>query len=270
MSVRSADTDVADLLRICEEVTRGAGRYLLARSTEPLELFEVGERDYSTAIDVDVQRLIVDEIRSHYPTHDFLTEEPDEIPRGREFTWIVDPLDGSANYGRGKPLYAVSVAVAMGGELVAGAVHDPARDELFSAMAGSGLRVNGDATAPTRPAALPQAVVAFDWDPTDTVRARGLCFVASLSEVALFVDAYGSAALALAWVAAGRIDGYVNLRLKPWDAAAGCLLVREADGVVTDGFGAQWSWPQHESSCVAAGRELWPDLLRLVRATGGR
>ena len=199
--------------------------------------FTVSEKSRSnlvTEADLAAQQTIHEHIRGRFPEHSFLGEEGlVETNRDSPFRWLIDPLDGTLNYVHHFPYYAVSIALECDGEMIAGVVYDPNRDEMFSAVRGGGATLNGrelhTSTAATLAeafvvASLPVAVEADD----PTVQS----FLRVLPK-AQTVQRTGSAALNLSYVAAGRIDAYWSASLKPWDMAAGILLVREAGGRVS-------------------------------------
>jgi myo-inositol-1(or 4)-monophosphatase len=173
-------------------------------------------------------------------------------------TWYVDPLDGTINYLYGLPHWCVSVACADADGAIAGAVYDPSRDELFTAARGVGARLGGRAIAPTVVADPAMALVAtgFSYDPVE--RAAQAAIVARLAGSVRDIRRAGSAALDLAWVAAGRVDAYFEVSRSAWDTAAGALLVKEAGGDVT--------WTEH-TEIVASGRLLHAPLVTLLRAS---
>ncbi len=189
-----------------------------------------------TEADVASQRAIFEYIHERFPDHCFLGEEdlphvsaPDESP----CRWIVDPLDGTSNYVHGFPYYAVSVALEERGELIAGAIYDPNRDELFSAAAGQGATLNGRRIHVSQASDLSQALCMASL-PVKTTRADPAVqrFLRVL-EAAQHVQRTGSAALNLCSVACGRVDAFWSTSLHPWDMAAGVLIVTEGGGRVT-------------------------------------
>jgi myo-inositol-1(or 4)-monophosphatase len=215
------------------------GAEVLTRSFRDgaLEVREKGENDFVTAADHASEAAIVAEIRRRFPHHRILAEEGGggEAGESSEFEWLIDPLDGTTNFLHGLPVFCVSVACRRGGELLAGAVLDPAGDNLFTARRGGGASWNG---RPMRVSERPGLAGAF--------LATGFPFRAHRTldvYLALFRDVFcrakairrcGSAALDLAYTAAGVFDGFFEFRLSPWDIGAGVLLVEEAGGRVTD------------------------------------
>ena len=191
-----------------------------------------GRIDPVTEVDLQSERFIVAEIRRWYPDHDILTEEHTVARTSRSrFRWIIDPLDGTVNFAHGFPIYCVSVAVEYDGEVVAGAVCDPERDELFHAHCGHGAFVNKQRLHVSREKNLERALLAtgFAYD-IGTARKNNLGYFARMAKRAQGLRRPGSAAIDLCWVAAGRVDGFWELKLHPWDTAAATLIIHEAGG----------------------------------------
>ena len=188
-----------------------------------------------TEMDFRSEEIIVSEIRKRFPSHNFLAEEKAKKQTASPFRWIIDPLDGTTNYAHGFPFYSVSIALEKEGEVILGVVYDPARDDLFAAQKGKGARLNGRRITVSSTPRLSRSLLAtgFPYDlresPVnnfDHFRNFALCTHA--------VRRCGSAALDLCYVAAGRFDGFWEMKLGPWDLAAGSLMVTEAGGRVTD------------------------------------
>jgi myo-inositol-1(or 4)-monophosphatase len=224
--------DERELREIADAAARLGGRVLqdwrakfTAREKSPKNLV--------TEADLASQHAILEFILARYPDHQFLGEEDLCRTGSAPQRWIIDPLDGTSNYVHGFPYYAVSIAVECDGELVAGAVYDPNRDELFSAGRGAGATRNGERIEVSSPRELSQALcmasLPMKAQRTDLQVQRFL----KLLEAAQHVQRTGSAALNLCGVACGRIDAFWSTSLMPWDMAAGVLLVREAGGRVT-------------------------------------
>ena len=189
-----------------------------------------------TDADRAAEQCIIDTISAQFPTHRILAEEQGLTVQARSlYQWIVDPLDGTTNYAHGFPLYAVSIGVERDGECVIGVVFDPTRNELFSARAGAGACLNGDPIEVSKVDALDRAllVTGFAYDIRETAN-NNLDHFARFALKAQGVRRTGSAALDLCCVAAGRLDGFWEVQLSPWDMAAGAVILREAGGRVTD------------------------------------
>lgn len=222
-----------EFMQSAEEAARRGGNVLRAWSSK----FTVREKSRSnlvTEADFASQQAIHDFLRGRYPNHGFHGEEGlDEVRPDSPYRWIVDPLDGTTNYVHGFPYFAVSIGLEFEGKLVVGAIYDPTRDEMFLAASGSGATLNRRPLHRSDVTNLSQAMVVASLpvatSPEDMAVKR---FLKMLSH-AQTVQRTGSAALNLAYVAAGRLDGFWSTSLKPWDMAAGVVLVEEAGGKVT-------------------------------------
>ena len=191
-----------------------------------------------TEMDLLAEKVIVSEIRKRYPHHSLLAEERTDLRGDSSYRWVIDPLDGTTNYAHGYPVFSVSIALEKAGEVILGVVYDPTRDELFVGKKGKGARLNGRKINVSSTPKLSECLLAtgFPYDIRETAADNFDHF----RNFALRVHAVrraGSAALDLCYVAAGRFDGFWEMRLAPWDLAAGSLMVREAGGKTTDFWG---------------------------------
>jgi myo-inositol-1(or 4)-monophosphatase len=203
-----------------------------------------GRANLVTQVDTACEAKILRTILRRFPDHDYLTEERPPRRRGAEYVWIIDPLDGTTNYAHGYPACCVSIGVVRGGAPVAGGVFDPFRGELFFAQAGRGATLNGKKIRVSGPPKLEQSllVTGFAYDRLERSRFY-VDFYRRFMERSHDVRRSGTAALDMAWVAAGRAEGFWEFNLQPWDVAAGLLLVKEAGGKVTDFSGRDWTEP---------------------------
>ena len=217
------------------EAARRAGAYLrehrhgvrrVDRKTSAINLV--------TEIDRGAEALIVGLLRDRFPDHGILAEEGGEIAGAGRHQWIVDPLDGTTNFVHGLPIYAVSIALVEERHPVLGIVYDPTLDECFVAERSGGAALDGRPLRVSATATVDESLLAtgFPYNIRETADTN-LAEYAAFARRCRVVRALGSAALSLAWVAAGRLDGYWELRLAAWDVAAGALLVEEAGGRVT-------------------------------------
>ncbi len=227
------------MLDFAIETAREAGRVLAERfGRASLEVTHKGDIDLVTESDLAAERLIVERISSYYPRHQILAEEAGKVEAeagagGSAYKWIVDPLDGTTNYAHGYPCYCVSIALERAGELVLGVIHDPTRDETFAAERGAGATLNGRRIRVSEIQDLNEALLCTGY-PYD-VRGRDN-FARNFKNFILHAQGVrrdGSAALDLAYVACGRFDGFWEEGLRPWDVAAGALLIEEAGGRVS-------------------------------------
>lgn len=259
------ETTGRTLLDTAEAAARKAGALLREQWQQPRSLERKGFRDWVTDADYASQQIMTDFIRLRHPDHGFQTEEADgELPKRGEVLWLVDPIDGTTNYSRQQPNFSVTLAAVAGGRVQAGVVYDPIRDEMFSAASGRGSALNGQEMAVSNVGALEQAVIALDWAHAPEQRQRTLDALSRFAHEVRTIRAIGSAALALAWVAAGRLDAYLNAGLQPWDLAAGALLVREAGGRISDWNGESWRPEGKPTVGLASNGRIHDQLLTVI------
>jgi myo-inositol-1(or 4)-monophosphatase len=224
------------MLNFAIQTALDAGR-VLAEKFGRVEVRHKGDIDLVTEADLAAERLIVERISTHFPRHAILSEEAGEVrvhgAGGSPWKWIVDPLDGTTNYAHGYPVYCVSIGLEHEGRVVCGVVHDPARGETFAAERGQGATLNGRPVRVSAVADLNRALVCtgFPYD----VRGRDN-FARHFSNLILHAQSVrrdGAAALDMAYVACGRFEAFYEDGLRPWDVAAGLVIVEEAGGRVT-------------------------------------
>ncbi|MGY0504055.1 inositol monophosphatase family protein [Luteimonas sp. e5] len=222
------------------KAARAAGSVLMRNVSrlESLNVVEKGRLDYASEVDAQAEQAAVRELRRAAPDYAILGEEGGQQGKGRS-VWVIDPLDGTSNYLRGQPHYCVSIALVENGEPQHGVIFDPLRNELFTASKGHGAVLDDKRIRVAERRTLEGAMVATGFHPRERERTGAqLECTRQLLNQAEDIRRMGSAALDLAWVACGRLDAYFEAGLKPWDIAAGVLLVREAGGKVCDFKGA--------------------------------
>lgn len=250
-------------LDVAIDAARAAGRLLRDFSARDLAIAQKGRRgDLVTEADRASERLIVQRLRAATPDATILGEESGSHAGSDQSRWIVDPLDGTTNYAHGYPLYCISIGFEVRGEMEAGVVYAPASDELFAARRGAGATLNGRPIAVSTTEAVADALVCTGFKPADYDR-NGAYF-ARLSGVAQGVRRDGSAALDLAFVAAGRFDAFWEFDLAPWDVAAGALVVREAGGRTSGVDGAAFALDA--PSILASNGAIHGEMRELLRA----
>ncbi len=251
----------------------GEALLTMAQRRETLRIEAKAESDFVTAADRAAEEKIVSHILTAFPGHHILAEEqaytaPERQTAAPETVqWIIDPLDGTTNYIHGVPNFAISIAAKQNDEVVAGAVWDPVRRELFTATAGGGAFLNGSPIHVSQSARLRDSLIATGFP----FRVRHLLpsylrMFQEFMNAARDIRRIGSAALDLAYVAAGRFDGYWEYSLSPWDFAAGILLVREAGGTIT-GFEVDENlW--RTGNILASNGKLHPLMRELILTNG--
>jgi myo-inositol-1(or 4)-monophosphatase len=232
-------------LDVAVAAARGAGQLICARlgACTTLET-KSSASDLVTDVDRASEELVSKTILAAFPNHLFLGEEgmtagPSRHEIGADFTtedplWICDPIDGTTNFVHGVPFCTVALCLVIRGELVVGVVYDPSRDEMFTAVRGQGAKLNGQPVQVRPESTLGQSLVGTGFSSHPEVQRRNVQGVAAIVPYVRNVRAMGSAQLHLAYVAAGRLTGFWEYGLAPWDIAAGALLIQEAGGTVTD------------------------------------
>ena len=226
------------MLNFAVQTARDAGRILAEKFGRVIQVSNKGDIDLVTEADLAAEQLVIERIHSHFPRHAILAEESGTLSvhgeySDAEYRWIVDPLDGTTNYAHGYPCFCVSIGLEQQGKLVIGVIYDPIRDELFAAERGEGATLNGRRIHVSNVESLDRALVCtgFPYD----VRDRG-DFARHFTNFIMHAQGVrrdGSAAMDLAAVACGRFEGFWEEGLKPWDVAAGALILEEAGGRIS-------------------------------------
>jgi myo-inositol-1(or 4)-monophosphatase len=222
-------------LAVAAEAVLRAGALQKARYGDDTVRVDLkGEIDLVTEVDHACEAAILETLRAHFPEHDIVTEETDLARTGSRYVWFTDPLDGTTNFAHGYPFFCSSVALTVDGQVVAGAVYEPLKEELFTAERGAGAFLNGRRLKVTGRSDLLRSllVTGFPYDLRDDLTGKLRLFTRFMGE-ARAVRRDGAAALDLCYVAAGRVDGFWEERLQPWDMMAGILMIEEAGGRAT-------------------------------------
>jgi len=225
---------MSDHLNTAVEIARESGALLAKLFTQPMEITYKRRSDLVTAADRRSEALIVERLRRHFPEHGIVAEEGGGHSAPSEYCWYVDPLDGTTNFAHGFPMFCVTLGLARNGEVIAGVVYDPTRDDLYTAERGGGAYLNGRRLQVSHTEKLSEGLVATGFPPFATNHDLNIKFYFRFTELSHGIRRCGSAALDLCSVAAGRFDGFWELKLNPWDKAAGSLLVTEAGGRMSD------------------------------------
>ncbi|GAB4212270.1 MAG: inositol monophosphatase family protein [Roseiflexaceae bacterium] len=249
---------------VAVDLVRRASMLLLEGLAQAPQIERKAGAELVTDIDRASEALLVAGLSQHFPDHSIRGEEGGGVTRPSPYTWLIDPLDGTNNYAHGFPFFCITVALLHDGEPVLGVTLDPLRDELFVAEAGRGAWFNGLPMRVSGAATLGDALVStgFPYDFASSP-ANNLPQFARIHAQVQGVRRAGAAALDLAYVAMGRLDAHWELRLKPWDAAAGALLVREAGGTVSDWRGGHWT--SASPDLIASNGHLHAELVAALR-----
>jgi myo-inositol-1(or 4)-monophosphatase len=228
-------------LKFITQLTQSVGDEIAKRSSQRKRISFKGEIDLVTQFDREAQQMIVDALRRKYPQYGILSEEDVNRDTGGPIRWIVDPLDGTTNFAHGLPIWAISIGLEVEQDILLGAVYDPTRCEMFSAIRKYGAYLNGKKIHVSKTKRLEHSLLVTGF-PYDIRRSKqnNLRQFSDFAVRARAVRRLGSAALDLCYTACGRFDGYWELKLSPWDQAAGSLILREAGGRVTDFAGHEF------------------------------
>ncbi len=258
-----------DFLAVAGQAARTAGGILKENLNGIREITYKGDINLVTEMDMRSERTIVELLRASFPDHGIIAEEETTIRNSSGYTWIIDPLDGTTNYAHGYPCFSVSIALERDGEVIRGVVYDPMRDELFSAEKGRGASLNGTQIRVSGTETLIKSLLAtgFPYDRKESEK-NNLDYFHRLLMASQEVRRDGSAALDLCYVAAGRFDGFWELKLKPWDVAAGSLIVREAGGLVSDLSGN--SFDLHAEEILATNGRIHRQMVEVLQRTARR
>ncbi len=261
-------TGTDDILKTAVDAARKAGALLVSRMAEgrPRGITEKGALDYVTQADRDSEETIRQIVLSRHPDHSFLAEEGGLLSGSTDALWVVDPLDGTINYMSSLPIFSVSVGFMISGVVEVGVVLDPTRNELFSAVRGSGAFLNGRPIRVNDVSDLSRSIVITGFP--HQVRSQIEPYLAGfreIFEISAGIRRLGSAALDICYTAAGRADGFWEPKLSPWDVAAGSLIATEAGAVVTD-FEGTGDYIKGGSMLCAPPR-IYPILLDIIRRT---
>ena len=221
-------------LDACLEIAREAGGLLSDFAQRRIGFELKGDFDLVTAADRASEKLIVERIRARFPEHSIVAEEGGGHKGSSDYCWYVDPLDGTTNFAHGFPMYNATLAVEHAGEMLAGAIFDPIRQEMFSAERGSGAYLNGERIHVSTVAKIADSLVATGFPSRKRHENVNVHFYYQLAMLTHGVRRAGSAALDLAYVACGRLEAFWEFGLNPWDMAAGLLIVKEAGGACSD------------------------------------
>jgi len=248
---------------VAATAAREAGEILKAHFREERQVQYKGRANIVTDVDLRVENSLKSLLQSEYPDHGILSEESEPLRGDSNYSWIVDPLDGTNNYSFGIPFFSTVIALTKGEDVLLGIIYDPLRDELFSAQKGKEAFLNNNPICVSRKTTVQESLIGLDLGYVDEEGKRILEFITGLWPNMYAFRIMGSAALGMAYAACGRLDLYFHLLIYPWELACGQLLVTEAGGVATDWEGRPLK--TGENSIIASNGAVHADFLRVVR-----
>ena len=252
------------LKTVLHEAIMAGGQQVSKYFNQTFEIkYKEGRNNLVTAADEASEKAILEVIQKAYPDHYILTEESGEIPQHSDYKWIIDPIDGTINFAHGIPINCVSIGVEFQGEMVMGMVYNPHMNELFFAEKGQGATLNNQSIHVSAETDVMKSCLVTGFPYTYVQQDNGpLEVFGRLIREGVPVRRLGAAAIDLCWVAAGRLDGFFEHKLQPWDSSAGFLIVEEAGGQVTDFLGNRYS--VYEPRIVATNRFIHDQLLNVI------
>lgn len=262
--------DQEHVYEVAVGAAKATGELAMIRQMSSPQVWQKGYRDFVTEVDLAAQELIIAHIQEAFPTHQIIAEEGETaVPVWKNggtpiYTWIIDPLDGTTNYSRGWSNFAISIALAVDGIPKLGVIYDPTHDDLFTAVLGQGSYRNGKILQCSQISDLANAILAFDSSREFEPRQQTFAILNTLAHEVRTIRAIGSAALALCWMADGRLDAYINFNMKLWDIAAAGLILEEAGGKVSGMNSDSWKLDKPDSWSLSSNglvHEALPQLM---------
>ena len=258
---------MTSVLEFAVELAFESGRIQKRRYQERHAIYHKGEINIVTDVDLECQERIISLIGKYFPDDEVIAEEKKNVFDGTTNRWIIDPIDGTTNYAHGYPFFCTSVAYESGGRVVCGVVYNPIFDELFFAEIEKGSYLNGERLKVSGTSEMKQSllVTGFPYD-LNTSNTNNINHFVAFLHRAQAVRRDGSAALNLSYVAAGRFDGFWELKLHSWDMAAGVLVLTEAGGLVTGLRGEPFDL--YQGQVVASNGLIHEDMVRILKEDG--
>ncbi|MFW5928336.1 MAG: inositol monophosphatase family protein [Thermoplasmatota archaeon] len=253
-----------EYLELAKSSALEAGKIITENFGERLEVDHKGKYDLVTKMDMKSEKYIVDSINERFPDHDIVTEETDLEKTGSDYVWYIDPISGTTNYAHSLPVFSVSIGLTYEGEVIAGAANDPLRKELFYASKDDGAFLNDEKIHVSNVKELKDSVLGTSFSYDEEERKINLQHFNKLMPNVQGLRRSGSVAVDLPHVACGRMDGFWAIHLKPWDLAAGKLIVKEAGGKVTKLIGDKHH--VKESYIMATNGEIHDEMIELLNS----
>jgi myo-inositol-1(or 4)-monophosphatase len=253
------------MVNIAVRAARAAGN-IIVRNMDRIDRLRIATKrsnDFVSEVDHQAESAIIDILKQAYPNHGIYAEESGHADEAAEYQWIIDPLDGTTNFLHGFPQFSVSIALKHNARLEAAVIYDPVSQELFTAARGEGAQMNEKRIRVSGYSGLKGALLSTGFPYTDqSYLDTYIDTMKALMASTAGIRRPGSAALDLAWLAAGRTDGFWEFNLNAWDIAAGALIVREAGGIVSDFYGKDGYL--ESGDIIAATPKVFPEMLKII------
>ncbi len=245
------------------KAAREAGKAVMRHYGNPGKLGYKNPRSIVTKVDILSEKSIMGLVRKKFPAHNFITEESGAIKKSSEYTWVIDPIDGTTNFISGMPQFAVSIGLARNNEIIMGAVYNPCANEMYFAEKGKGSFLNGRKLKVSNKKSLIESIATFSLPSSITISRKTLGILSKNYGAFRGIRNFGSAALNLCYIAEAKMDLYFTLDIKAWDAAAAKLIVEEAGGKVTNLSNKNWNL--NDRTMVASNKMLHEKFIKLLK-----
>jgi len=252
-----------DFKEVAVKAALSAGKFILEKQKHIGKITSKGHGDIATEADLGSEKIIVDLIKENFPKHSILSEEMGIEDNSSEYTWIIDPLDGTIFFSRGLPLFSISIALKYKKEIILGVAYVPVMDELFTAEKGKGAFLNNKRIFVSQKN-LSESFISVDYPPVEKQVKSAMNFVEKSTKKAFFVRTFACEVIEMAFVACGRFEANVTFTTKPWDVAAGMLLIEEAGGKVTNFEGKRFDIEKKELYLASSNGKMHKELLELI------
>ncbi len=253
------------LLKVAKEAAKEAGKVILkyAGTIQNKNIKNEDPTDYATDADLEAEKIIVKIIETNFPKHSIVAEEETNLKKNSQYTWVIDPLDGSISFGSGIPSFSVAIALLENDIPVLGVIYNPSSDQLYWGTKGQGAYLNDKKIQVRRKETLKESVGVLDFGHNVRRQYKLDLYVNKLITKIGYIYSFGSAVVSFGMLAAGKLDLYVNYAY-PWDFAAGAVIVREAGGMVTDFEGNEPAWTKERLNIVASNGIIHDQILKAL------
>jgi myo-inositol-1(or 4)-monophosphatase len=255
-------TDLQKAKKISIEAAKDAGALLMDNLTKVKQKSFKAKHDIVTEVDIAAEKIIVEKIKSAFPGHNILSEESGATKNNSEFSWLIDPTDGTMNYYHASPPFRVALCLMKNNQPLLSTIYNPAKDELYYAEKGQGATMNGKSIGVNENFDIKNSVVMTHISSKKDARARTILALDNIFKKTLHMRIFGSGIAAMTYVASGKFDVFFNVKTYPWDILPGALLVQEAGGIVTDIEGKNIT--TESTSVLATNGKVHKQMLELL------
>ena len=245
-----------------------AGKTILLQQNKLNDIKFKSKQDICTEADIKSERIIIDIIKKDFPSHNIISEEQGITSKNSEYTWIIDPLDGTIFFSKSIPLFSVSIGLKHNDEIILGVAYLPVTDELFFAEKGKGAYLNGKKITVSSIDTISQSFITIDYKPTKGNINKGIDLMKVIANESFFTRALACQVIEFVYIACGRSEGNICYSTKLWDLAAAKIILEEAGGKITDFNGDKINLNNHEFNVVSSNKKVHNKLIELINKRG--